>query len=409
MKENGLLPLPAWYDARLVANPFFQPNATAMMKEAYAMAAANDVGLVKNDKFRVLRVHVDEQPDFTWALTAIDPETGVVTRYLHPLFKGMKGVEIPEWWNGGQNRFVWTDETFNPGNLVSVAGGRLSVAGAWNDIRRLVEWDMKNAHLITTHAASIDAHPFTARFDKHFYTARENNPYGLKVGEHPFNFMDEGQMFPMITQKSLWHPKFNPDGWWRPAGFRDRDFDEIWHYVGKLGAVYLWDMHCHRHTGGAIMDPIVTASLMHHTFLRGRLTAEPVWFVKGASWRTEFFGMHDPEYPIANDPAARSTANIVDLLDGLPERGIEAFDLVVYTGQAASHCLLKTVQQGAKQMKDAGRDDLIAKVVFLRDGASNIVGFDEIAKQGWVELAAQGLRIETTETLDLEAEARKAA
>lgn len=399
----GKLPLPAWYDERLIGNPFFQPNAMLIMQQAYEMAAAHNVGLVKDDKFPVLRIHVDEEPDFTWALTSVDPYTGIVTRFLHPVFKGRKGVEIPQWWDEGMNRLVWIDEKFNPGILPSIHGGRLSVAGAWNNTRFLTEWDLHNANIITTHLASVDSHPFTARFDKHFYTARANNPYGLPVGAHPHNFMDgPDAMFPTITPESLWHPKFNPDGWWTPAGYQERDYDEIWRYVKNSKVIYLWDMHCHRHTGGAIEDPVVMASMMHHTFLRGRLTAEPLWVVKGASWRTEFLGMHKSEFKIASDPLAVNSLNIVDLMDGMSDRGIPAYGAGVYTGQAGSHCVPKTIEQGLEQAAEQGRDDVMEKMIFVRQGSSNIIGFDEAADKKWDELQSKyGLKVvDTFDELD---------
>jgi hypothetical protein len=411
MDKVKRLPLPAWYDPKLIGNPFFQPNPIMIRDEAYRIAKENAVQPVTADNFRVLVIDVDLQNDFTWIFTTIDPHTGIVSRHLAPVFEGRPGVEIPDWWKEGQNRFLWMDKDFNPGKFVSVVGGRLSVAGAWNDTRRQAEWDLANTHLITKRVASFDKHPLTMRCDTHFYEARANNPYGLPVGAHPHSFMDgPGEMFPKITTQSLWHPRNNRIGWWKPLALNERDMDEIWYYVNFVKEIFLWDMHCHAQTGGATMDPVVMATIMHHHFMRGRLAAEPVWIEKGKSWRVDALGMHKPEYAITGDPLTQAAANIVDMIDGTPDCGMKPYDLVVYRGQAKSHCLLKTVKQGIEQCMEKGRQDCIAKMVVLDDCSSNIIGFDEASKIAWSELQEKHhLRMETTETLDLEEEAKKAA
>jgi len=411
MKKQGKLPLPKWYDPKLIGNPFFQPNPIMIRDEAYAIAKKYGVTTATQDKFRVLIIDIDLEPDFTWPFTTINPETGIVSRHLSPIFKGRPGAEIPDWWNKGPNHFLWMDEKFNPGDFVSVVGGRLSVTGAWNDTRRQTEWDLANTHRITARIASFDKHPLTMRCDMHFYEARANNPYGLPVGAHPHNFMDgPTEMFPKITPESLWHPKFNPEGWWTPLALNARDLDEIWFYAKTVRVIYLWNMHCPSHTGGSIMDPVVMATIMHHHFMRGRIAAEPFWIEKGKSWRVDALGMHKSEYAITGDPLTQAVANIVDIIDCRRECGERPYDLVVYRGQAKSHCKLKTVTQGIEQCVEKGRQDCIEKMVMLDDCSSNIIGFDEASKKAWNELREKyHLRIETTETLDLEEEARKAA
>jgi len=327
------------------------------------------------------------------------------------IFKGRPGVEIPDWWNEGPNEFFWTDEKFNPKNFISVVGGRLAVVNAWSDTRRQAEWDLANAHLVTARIASFDEHALTMRCDMQFYEARANNPYDLPVGAHPYGCMDGPvEVFPKMTPESLWHPKHNPNGWWTPLALNDRDLDEAWFYVKKAGFIYLWDMHCQGQTGGAMMDPVVMATIMHHHFMRGRIAAEPFWIKKGKSWRVDALGMHKSEYAITGDPLTQAAANIVDIIDCRADCGERPYDLIVYRGQAKSHCVAKTVTQGVEQCLEKGREDCIAKMVLLDDCSSNIIGFDEASKRVWNELCEKyNFRIETTKTLDLEEEAKKAA
>ncbi len=394
------LPLPEWYRSGLIANPWYQPNADLIQRQAYGIAAKHGVKKASQDQFRAFRLHVDEQPDFLWPITAVDPDTGKVTRYLPPYVKGLH--EIPDYWSEGNNEVVWIGQDFDPTSLQSVAGGRLSVAGAWNDTQREVEWDARNAHCITMHGQSADWHPLTARFDMHFWVARSGNPYGLPPGSHPYPFMDgPDQPFPIITPQNCWHPKHNPNGCWKPIVTAQKYLDETWEYVNALGLVVLWTKHCHRFTLGATIEPVVMANIMYHNFLRGWLEAEPAWYTKGVSWRTEYFGILAPEFEIADDENAQLTLNILQLFDGFPDQGILPFDLIIVTGQAASHCVLRTMQQMVKHIEESGRDEAIKKIIYLSDTSSTIIGFEEATEKAHTELQAKGVQMTTTKEFNL--------
>ena len=398
-----LLPLPHWYKPFLIGNPFFEANQIQILAAAKDIAEKNGVMPATSDRARIFRFHVDVQSDFTWPLTSVSITAGVVTRYIPAIFKGR--INIPDFWYEGLNRVVWIDHTFNPAELETIFGGRLSVAGAWNDTKTITEWDMQHAHLITAHGCSVDFHAFTSRFDMHFYAARKNNPYGLPEGANPYPFMDgPDRPFPIITCENLWHPEHNPDGYWQPNVVCRKMIDETWFYVKSRGIVVLWNMHCHAYTRGANPDPVIMASIMHHSFMRGMVTAEPFWFPKGMSWRTEFFGAHDAEYSIPNDPRAQPAVNILEIFEGFNKLQIPGFDLIVYDGQAWSHCLLRTVQQGVEQLEKVGRQDLISRMVVLIDATSIIIGFEEATLKAAAELVAKGVRLEATTTFDLEAE-----
>ena len=177
--------------------------------------------------------------------------------------------------------------------------------------------------------------------------------------------------------------------------------DETWAYVNALQVVVLWTKHCNRFTAGANLDPIVMAQANHHTFMRGLLEAEPMFFPKGISWRTEFFGVFGPEYEIADDPHAQATFSILQLFEGFPDQGIPPYDLVVVSGQAATHCVLRSMEQGVKKVVDSGRKDCVEKMVFLMDTSDPIPGFEEPMRKSLDSMRSQGLRIETTESFSL--------
>lgn len=395
------LPLPAWYDPRLIANPLFQPNQMLIMKQAYEIAAKHHVPSASKDTVRVCRFHVDELGDFNSPLTTVDPYTGQVTRYIPAFFKG--SIEVPEWWSQGINQLVWHDD-LDPSAFLGISSGRLSVAGSWNDTRRLVEWDMEHAHRITLHIYIIDSHGLTNRFDMHFWKAIGNNPH-VAEGQHPYPFMDgPTQPFPKITPETCYHPKHNPEGIWEGSARSTEMVDENWRYINKVKVAYLWSMHANHYTMGQCPDPVVMASGMHHAFLRGGLEAEPAIYPKGLSWRTEFFGGFGPEFRIVDEKRAMSNISILQLLiSGIKPLDIAPFDQVVGSGQALSHCFLRTLQQGVRDLKEEEAGDLAERIVCLTDTSSNIIGFDEETEQALEVLKKDGIRMETTRTFDLAA------
>lgn len=395
------LPLPGWYDERLVGNPLFSANLDMIQQEAYRMRKLHDISSVKNDKVRIFRFHVDPQNCFTQPLTSVDPYTGIVTRYLPPF---VSKELVPKWWTAGNNRLVWMDKDFDPRTIPSITGGHLSVAGAWHDMRRVALWDMANAHRITQHGISVDFHQWTSRFDMHYYVASADNPYGLTAGSHPYMFMDgPDKPFPIITPENLWHPEHNPKGWWKPIIQDKKYLDETWYYTNKLGFVILWTKHGHRFSIGGLTDPIIYASIAHHYFMRGIVLAEPLWFTKGEGWRFEFFGAYQAEYDGPQDENTKESFDILNLFVGFHNNGfeVEPFDWVIFNGEASSHCVIKTVEQEVDRLKRAGREGLIKRMICLTDGMSPIIGFEEETEKRFDALAKKGVRLETTKTLDL--------
>ncbi|HSI21345.1 MAG TPA: hypothetical protein VLA04_06705 [Verrucomicrobiae bacterium] len=400
------LSLPKWYSRDLVGNPYYQPNAAQIQAEAEETAALHKLQSASKDQLRIFRLHVDEQPDFTWAFTVVDPSSGRVTRYLPAAFKGR--LKLLPYWTKGNNRVVWVTPQ-ELGEVLrttpSIMGGRLSVPGAWWDIIRLTEWDLENAAAITMHGYTMDFHPWTARFDMHYWVARANNPHAAE-GEHPQLGMPgtEGTGgLVVLTPETVWHPEHNPDGIWAPISTIPDVIHECWKYVNTLGYTVLWPRHCHKFTLGGSLDPIVAAASIYHAHLRGSLEAEPFWFPKGISTRTDMLGVFEPEVQFADDLKARTVFTILNVFRGFLEEGIAPFDLLVVTGQAASHCVLRSLQQAVKCLIAAGLEHRVKDIVYLSDTASIIPGFEEETEKALAELAALGMRIETTESFQLAA------
>jgi hypothetical protein len=403
MSFSGPLPLPSWCRKEFVANPRFHPNPEMIQAEAEALKKKFGVPNPRGSELRVMVARVDTLPDFTYPLTSIDPITGQVTRHIPESYANT--IEIPEWWRDyttGNQVNIYTELDVN--NLASVAGGRLSVPGAWSDTWRGVVWEMVNAAYITLLVNIMDAHSITARYDMHFYEATAQNPRvksgQLKEGDHPYGFMDgPGKPFPVITPENLWHPRHNPAGHWRPVIDTRQNLDETWFIVNKLGHIVLWFKHGHRFTSGAILDPMYMASTYHHAFLRGGITSEPVWLSKGVSWRGEQFGGFQYEVQLDNDPDAQPLPSMSAMMKG--GNGKEPIDIGVLEGQALTHCIITTAEQAVADLESNGMSDRVRDLVLLTDTCSSIPGFEEQARVRLKVLAKKGLRIETTETFNL--------
>lgn len=396
------LAAPSWFNPVLVGNPRFSPNADFVQREAEVMRDNRAIKPPQRDERRVLVFNVDYGPDFTWPLTEVDVATGKIIRHVQ--FDDPRG--LPSHWSGGGNL---SNELrrYHPGqldvnSLLSIAGGRLSVPGAWDDVWRSCSWDLDNAAFITRIANVMDFHPLTSRWDMHYWVLRHGNPYGFPADTHPFGFMDgPDKPFPVITPNSMWHPVYNPEGWFKPVVSDRLALDEGWNQVTKGGVIVLWFKHMHRFTSGAILDPLVMATTMHHAFVRGGVAAEPAFYMKGVSWRSDSLGMFESDFPIEDDQDAQPIPSMTQLMKGDRRYGIPGYDLTVWKGEAWTHCVPRAIKQAVANLKLTGNGHRIKDIVVLRDCCSSIPGFEDQAEKEWVALQAEGVRIETTQTFNL--------
>lgn len=405
MKKIGpKLPFPGWYTDKLLTNPHFHVNPDMIQIFAYQMANKFDVSNSSDDQFRVLRLHVDEQPDFGWPLTAIDPETGDVTRYLPKVFRDI--IKPLDWWNQGNDKTVWFD-SLNPVELKSVAGGRLAVPNSWINRKKSIKFDLKNSGRITQHAFTVDFHPFTARFDMNFFIARPGNRYNLPTGAHPYPMMDGTNPFPVLTPDMIYHPEKNPNGDFEGVATAKAMVDETYEYVEKCGVVVLWTKHCHNFTMGSCIDPVVMASVYHQYYMRGTLDCEPLFFTKGKSWRTDEFGAGGPAVKFADDDKANPNKELLQISKGIPEKNIRPFDATLVTGDAGTHCVPETVKQIVNHLEATGNKEAITRIIYFKDGMSPIPGFEDKAREDEEFLSSKGVRLMNIDEFSFEEEAER--
>jgi hypothetical protein len=389
-----------------MANPHYEPNPYHIRDEAYRLAAKYGVQRSSEDmgEQRILRLHVDKLNGFISPMTTVDLTNGGVKRYIPGVF--MDTVTIPDEWKKGNNevRSYGADDFKDIlADLPSLTGGHLSVPDAWAANSDSAEWDYQNASAISTHAYASDHHPFTGRWDCHYFVLRRNNPFGAPQGVHPWPFMEsEMNPFPLATPEKVWHPQKNPDGWLKTVEMDERMIDETYDYVEQLGVAALWTQHCWKMSRSAAMDPVAMANLLYHHFLRGWTAAEPIGFFKGLSHRADEFGLGGPEVIYPDDEHGQKKFNVVQLLtDGFPDQNIPPYYLIVVDGQAGSHCVLTSIEQMVEHAEKSGRSDVIERIVYLFDTCKIIPGFEEATEKRVAVLKEKGVRFESVKTFRL--------
>lgn len=336
------------------------------------------------DKVRVLRLHVDKQPDFITMFSYIN--AAGEQRFV--LFKGQESlaVGLPK---HILDKLEFVDAgTFDPNAYEEVVSGRLSVPGAILDTMRGIEFDIRNMQYISAHALSIDTHGiepsvfdtarYVARYD---YTFPVNNPddpdevpYTVRRGEHPRDYT-------AVTAEMIWHKEKNANGLWWPVLDQDENFDYGQKLKEKRGTpIVTWPRHCTRFTPGQSIDQAVWACIVLHALLR---RIEPLIFMKGLTRKSEYYGILGPEVIIAGDTNAQMN------LPGL--QLYTQFDIIIIDGQAGSHCVLRTVQQLFEYIMEKAPDQ-ISKLIVVKDGVSCIPGYETETEAAYIEMEKRGLR-----------------
>jgi len=345
----------------------------------------------REDKFRILRLHVDKDPDFDWPFTIAMPDGSFRYIFINEWHKGIKVLPQMEPF------MLWVNlADFDEANYDEVVAGRLSVTGAWDDISRGLTFDYEMLPHTTAHALSFDTHTV---LDSSFDTARfvATRDETVMVGT-PFEYRVLKNLHPrpftIIHGKDVWHKTLNPNGLWWPV--RNQETTDkhmgMYDYVAKLEASgrktsvvpkkqlhQLWWKHNTRFTFGAGPEPTVWENIMLHAYTRDR---EPILFLKGLT-DPEYFGIFEPQVVIGGDPFAQPN------LEGL--QMYTQFDLIIIDGEAASHCVLNT---GIQMVDHIGSKDpsQISKLIMVTDGSSNIPGSEADTAAAYKLLEAKGVR-----------------
>jgi nicotinamidase-related amidase len=249
--------------------------------------------------------------------------------------------------------------------------GTLYVPGALDDIKNVIEFIFKNADKITHITASQDSHyPFQI-FHPPWWVDQN--------GEHP-------EPNTIIKAKDV------KEGKWRPLFKEDWSYE----YVEKLQQkakkeLLIWPYHVLIAGPGNTLDGELWSAIFWHSVAR---KTQPTWLRKGSIPETEHYSMLRPEIEIDDKPQGTLNENFVN--------DIKNYDLVYLAGEAASHCVLETLEDMVDLFKD--QKDQLQKIHVLKDCTSPVqhpdVDFHKIAQERFAEFAKQGINfVDSTDSL----------
>lgn len=241
--------------------------------------------------------------------------------------------------------------------------GALHTPGALADIRRVIEFLFRNAEGITQIISSLDTHL----------------PHQIF---HPVWWIDaEGRHPPPLTVITLDDVE---RGRWKPA------FDDDWSrsYLQRLEEhaqkqLMVWPYHVPQGGVGHMLDPALWSAVFWHALARD---VHPVWWSKGKAPRTEHYSVAGPEVSAPDAPREEQAAAFLDTLD--------AYDAVLVAGEAASHCVLETLEDLVEAFSD--EPGKLAKIHVLEDCTSPVqhpeIDFAAMTRERFEDFKQRGVR-----------------
>jgi nicotinamidase-related amidase len=246
--------------------------------------------------------------------------------------------------------------------------GALSVPGAVNDTRRIIEWIFAHTNELTTVAASLDSHVPIQIFSPTWWVNKD--------GEHPAPFTTISSE---DVQSGKWTPLYEVE-WSRM-------------YVEKLEEMakkqlMIWPYHCLIGTPGHNLVPPLYEAIAYHTAAR---QSQPIFLTKGTVPKTEHYSILEPEVKVPDQPHGGLNTDFLNML--------ATYDLIYVAGQAKSHCVLETVSSMMRYF--ALKPEFIDKMRILCDAMSSVahpeIDFDGMANEAFKRFADNGLRLVTTQ------------
>lgn len=239
--------------------------------------------------------------------------------------------------------------------------GTLHVPGALQDIRRLVEFIYRNAERISNITCSLDSHlPYQI-----FHPAWWADP----EGHHP-------DPFTVITQEDVkqgrWRPLLEPE--WSTAYVRKLE-------EGAKKQLTIWPYHVPIGGIGNALDPELWSAVFWHSIAR---KSQPTWWRKGSVPKTEHYSIVQPEIPVPQVPGGESYSFLEDL---------EQYDSIIIAGEAASHCVLETLEDLVDEFAD--KPETLDKIFILRDCTSPVqhpdIDFAALTEKKFAAFEKQGI------------------
>ena len=242
--------------------------------------------------------------------------------------------------------------------------GSLSVPGAVDDTRRVIEWIFRNLSRLTTIAASLDSHvPMSIFFPTWWVDADDKHPTPNTV------------IRSADVKVGVWKPLYEPE--W------SAEYCEQLEEHSKK-ELMIWPYHTLIGTPGHALTPALYEAIAYHS---GARQTQPVFLEKGTIPNTEYYSMLEPEVKVPDHPMGNLNVSFLNMLS--------SYDRIYIAGEAKSHCVLETVTSIMRYFAD--RPPVIDKFRILQDCMSSVahptIDFDALATRTFNRFAMQGLQL----------------
>jgi len=242
--------------------------------------------------------------------------------------------------------------------------GSLSVPGAVDDTRRVIEWIFRNLSRLTTIAASLDSHVPMSIFFSTWWVGSDNQhpkPYTVIRSED--------------VKAGVWRPLYEPE--WSV------EYCEKLEELSKK-ELMIWPYHTLIGTPGHSLTPALYEAIAYHS---GARQTQPVFLEKGTIPTTEYYSMLEPEVKVPDHPMGSLNVSFLNMLS--------TYDRIYIAGEAKSHCVLETVTSIMRYFAD--RPPVVDKFRILQDCMSSVahptIDFDSLANRTFNHFAMQGLQM----------------
>lgn len=200
---------------------------------------------------------------------------------------------------------------------------------------------------------------------------------------HPIWFVDENgnapNPFTIITANDL------ETGTWRTrqrnAAARTLKYVKALETSGRYPHC-IWPEHCIIGTWGHTLNDDFIDGV--HTWERTRYATANI-VTKGSNPYTEHFSAVRAEVPDPQDPSTQLNTGLIQVF--------ETADMLLWTGEALSHCLANTFRDTVAAFSSP---DLIKKMWLLTDTTSNVQGFEHFGDAFIKEMVAKGMNLSTS-------------
>lgn len=139
----------------------------------------------------------------------------------------------------------------------------------------------------------------------------------------------------------------------------------------------IWPEHCLIGSGGHAVYPELFGAFAEWT----ERFATVGYVTKGSNIWTEHFSAVKAEVPDPSDPSTQINTGLIQTL--------EDADVILFAGEALSHCLANTGRDIADCFSDPS---YIQKIHLLTDATSNVTGFDNFGDDFLRDLTAKGMK-----------------